>query len=383
MSVRVAALGLVLSVAVPAQAAEPVRVSQGVFVRGDGSRFEWRGITAFRLAELVASGREREAAAYLAWGKTQHLTVVRVLAMAQVAFPLPPDKGRAAMARLLPLAASHGIAVEIVALADTASYQFDIEGHVRDLGRLCQREGLCTLEIANEPYHGTQDPRLHDRSFLAGLRRAVPAEVPVALGAGNSGAESGGADYVTVHFPRERGWGHVAALADGAPLRARFKAPVVNDEPIGAAEAVVDGRRDADPERFRAAALLAIMAGIGSTFHYDGGIHATIPRGRQAMCFAAWNSAWTELPDQELTDFHPLGPSDPLTVRGAAHAWVARVGSEVVVLAVGLPNATAVAAKEGWTIKRARRWAGSGLWRLVTKTTGARPLRSAAPRATP
>ena len=72
----------------------------------------------------------------------------------------------------------------------------------------------------------------------------------MALGAGNSGAESGGGDYVTVHFGRDREWGHVVALAEGAALRTQFKAPVVNDEPIGAAEAVVDGRRDASPSAF-------------------------------------------------------------------------------------------------------------------------------------
>jgi len=382
MILRLAVLSLVLLVPLRAQAADPLRIAQGAFVRGDGSRFEWRGVTAFRLAEMVASGRERDARAYLAWAQSQQLTVVRVLAMARNAFELPPDKGRAAMARLLPLAASHQIAVEIVALADTGSYQFDLEAHVRDLGQLCLREGLCTVEIANEPYHGTQDPKLHDRNTLVSLRKAVPAEVPVALGAGNSGAESGGGDYVTVHFGRDRGWGHVAALAEGAALVAKFKAPVVNDEPIGAAEAVVDGRRDASPERFRAAGLLAIMAGMGSTFHYDGGIHATIPQGRQAACFTAWRSAWTLLPPGPMTEFRAIGPSDPLTLQGAEHAWIARAGSESVVLAVGFPATTPAAAAKGWTIRSVRRWTGSGLWRL-TPTGAAAPKRAPGSRATP
>jgi hypothetical protein len=381
MHLGIAALCLILAVPAHVRAAEPLRVSQGAFVRGDGARFDWRGVTAFRLAELIAAGREQDARAYLAWGKAQQVTVVRVLAMAHNAFQLPPDKGRAAMARLLPLAASHGIAVEIVALADTASYQFDLEGHVRELGQLCAREGLCTVEIANEPYHGTQDPKLHDRSFLARLRTVVPADVPVALGAGNSGEESGGGDYVTVHFPRERDWGHVAALAEGAALRAKLKAPLVNDEPIGAAEAAVDGRRDASPERFRAAALVATMAGVGSTFHYDGGIHAKIPEGRQAMCFAAWISAWTLLPSGPLTDFRELAATDPLTVKGAAHAWVARAGADTIVLAIGLPASAPVSAATGWTITSARRWTGSGLWRL--SPTGERPRKSSALRARP
>ena len=67
----------------PAEAAAPLRVSGERFVKADGTPFEWRGVTAFRLAELVAAGRERDADAYLAWAQSQKLTIVRVLTMAQ------------------------------------------------------------------------------------------------------------------------------------------------------------------------------------------------------------------------------------------------------------------------------------------------------------
>jgi hypothetical protein len=189
--------------------------------------------------------------------------------------------------------------------------------------------------------------------------------VLVALGAGTSGGDSGGADYVTAHFPRERDWGHVAALAEGAVLRTTSHAPVVNDEPIGAAEQSVAGRRDASPERFRAAALLSILTGMGATFHYDGGIHATIPHGQQALCFAAWRSAWTLLPGTPLTEFRELGPSDPLVITGAVgRAWIARAGSDVWVLAVGVPSGVPASAAPAWVIRSARRWPSSALWEL-------------------
>jgi hypothetical protein len=71
---------------------------------------------------------------------------------------------------------------------------------------------------------------------------------------------------------------------------------VVSDEPIGAAPAVIAGRRDSDPDRFRAAALLSRLAGVGATFHYEQGLQATIPTGQEARCFEAWNEAWTLLP---------------------------------------------------------------------------------------
>ena len=201
--------------------------------------------------------------------------------MAHNLFELPPDRGRAAMARLLTMAAARGLAIEIVALADTASFQFDIDAHVRELGQICARAGLCTIEIANEPIHATQDRRVHDPKYLAALRRLIPADVPCSLGLGTAGDAPGAGDYVTAHFPRDDGWKHVAALAEGFALRQRFKAPVINDEPIGAATQAVPGSRDADPERFRAAALLSQMAGLGATFHYDGGLQAIIPAGHE------------------------------------------------------------------------------------------------------
>ena len=104
---------------------------------------------------------------------------------------------------------------------------------------------------------------------------------------------------MTWHSPRESGsggWGHVLALAEGAKLLSRWKKPIVSDEPIGAGPALQPGRRDNLPARFRAAALLTRLVGMGATFHYEGGIQATIPAGAELACFNAWNEAWALLP---------------------------------------------------------------------------------------
>ena len=64
--------------AVVKQAEGHLKVSGTRFLNPDGSVFQWRGISAFRLLELVAHGREAEAEAYLKWAASKQLTVVRV-----------------------------------------------------------------------------------------------------------------------------------------------------------------------------------------------------------------------------------------------------------------------------------------------------------------
>ncbi|HUF24921.1 MAG TPA: hypothetical protein VMN81_12390 [Vicinamibacterales bacterium] len=265
------------------------------FVRPDGTAFEWRGITAFMLVELVASGNEAEAAAYLDWAAANGVTVVRVLTMAHHLFRLTPADGLRALPRLLELAAERGVHVEVVALADTEEHVVDLDAHVAAIGNIAAAHPNAFVEIANEPFHETQVPALHDRDTLARLATAVPNEVVVALGAGALD-NSGGGDYVTVHTPRGTPWEHVTALAEGRALVTKYGRPVVSDEPVGAAAELRPGARDNSPERFRAAALLTRMTGMYATFHYEGGLQARIPEGIEAECFKAWSEAWTLLP---------------------------------------------------------------------------------------
>lgn len=275
--------------AAPAAAGPLLRVQGTHFVRADGTAFEWRGITAFRLLELVAHGRERDAEAYLRWAAAQQLTVVRVLAMARVLFTLSPSDGEEALPRLLEHAARQGIVVEVVALADTASYDIDLAAHVRAVGRICRAQGNCAIEIANEPYHPTQSGQVHDRPFLRRLRREIPVEIPVSLGTLDDEGELAAGDYVTWHSPREGDW--PAKLREGARLLRRFGKPVVADEPMGAATRAIRGRRDNVPEHFARAAKICRELGLGATFHYESGLQAARPDAAERRCLAAWLSA--------------------------------------------------------------------------------------------
>ena len=193
----------------------PLRIDGTAFVDAAGKPFAWRGVSAFRLAEMISAGKEPEVIRYLDWMASERLTVARVLLMARHLFELTPEAGRAALPRLLDLAKARGIAVEAVALADTEGLTLDYDGHVQQVGRIALEKGNAFVEIANEPGHATQDRRLHDPATVKRLAELLPTGVLRALGSAEYDDRYAAGDYATFHFPRRPEWGHVVSLADG------------------------------------------------------------------------------------------------------------------------------------------------------------------------
>ena len=336
----------------------------GTSFQQSGGSFQWRGISAFRLLEQIAHGRSADAEAFLDWASSQKLTVVRVLAMAHHLFRLHPDEGRAALPRLLEMAASRGLYVEIVALADTEAVTVDFDAQIKAIGEIAAKYPNTLVEIANEPGHQTQHAGLHLADRVEKLASLIPEPVPVALGSVEYGDGFAAGDYVTTHLPRdpgEDGWGHVRSLATGAELIERWKKPVISDEPIGAAHKYVRGRRDNDPARFRAAALLTRLTGMGSTFHYEGGLQATIPAAEELACFNAWNEAWTLLPPgvEQQGRLEVVGSGSNAEYRrlGDREGWV-----------LMLPPVRDPQPVAGWKIAESHRLDGVMLVRLIRES---------------
>ena len=263
-----------------------LRPSGTRFLKPDGSVFHWRGISAFRLLEFVAHGREKDADAYLCWAAAKRLNVVRVFAMADGIFQLTPEDGLRALPRLLDMARRHGIYVEVVAFTGTSVIEVDRAAFVKAIAAICARHSNALLELANEPGHPTQAREMHDAAHLQSLLPLVPKGVPVALGSVEYHDGFAAGTYVTWHSPRGGDW--VRRIQEGAALLKKFRKPVINDEPIGAANVAVPGRRDNDPARFRAAAAAMRRAGLGATFHYDGGIQTRMPTKGELACLDAW-----------------------------------------------------------------------------------------------
>jgi hypothetical protein len=309
----------------------------------------------------MARGEDLEVEEFLSWASSQDLTVVRVLSMAQHLFQLSPEEGRKALPRLLERAAAYGLYVEVVALADTAAVQADLDRHVKLVGDIAAHYPNAIVEIANEPGHPTQRPDVHTPERLTKLASSIPGDVVIALGSIEYGDGFAAGDYVTTHLPRDEGgdeWDHVRAVAGGASLIWRFKKPVVSDEPIGAAAEYSRGRRDNDPARFRAAALLTRLAGMGATFHYEGGLHGRSPQGRELKCFQAWNEAWTLLPATvESEGKFEVVRRDEYRRLGTREGWV-----------LLLPTLKEITALDGWSVTERRDLGGATLVRVSRKS---------------
>jgi hypothetical protein len=251
-------------------------------------------VTAFALLEQIAHGRRGDADVYMRWAQETGFNLVRVLAMADGLFRLPPEEGIRHMPTLFEMAADRGLYVEIVALADTASYRMDPAGlraQAAAVGRLAAGHSNVVVQIANEHHHPTQSRELHDAAVLAELGRLIPRHV---LHTESAAAEDTAAQpqgmYITRHLSRS---GSPARTIERVQLLGGLAVeagkPMVSGEPIGAAERDEPGRRLSDPEFFRELARRTSAAGLaGGTFHCEDGLHARIPGPVQQACARAW-----------------------------------------------------------------------------------------------
>lgn len=271
-----------------------VRVAGRRFVTEQGLPFTWRGATGFRAIEKVARGQQTEVTRFFNVLADHGVTVVRVLAMARHLFELPPDTGARALGDTLDLARRAGLYLEVVGLADTASYDFDRRAFISELGATCDTAGNAFLELANEPVHDTQARDVGDAAYLRDLRTLVPRTVPVALGAAHGDDDESrtfiGGDYVTVHGARgdgDGGWRFIRHTNEQRALCEEIGKPVVNDEP----------KRDdlAEDKQLAMAALCRIM-GLGDTFHFAAGLHAVPPSGEELAALAARQRGWDLVP---------------------------------------------------------------------------------------
>ena len=357
----------------------PLRACGRALCAGD-SRFQWRGVTAFGLAASIAAGRTDKARAFMDWAHHTGFNVLRVLAMLPNGgwLDLAPGDGRRVLPQVFAMARERGMYVQIVALANTneksgryASASF-LQEQAREIGRLCAAAGNCVLELANEPYHGSQ-ARLNDPVLMARLQEQAPPGLPTTWGAGESNRwrSMAGGTFVVVHLPRSGDrWARVARIRDLEALSAATGKFVVDNEPIGAAEAPEHNRRDSAPEAFFAQGALSRIAEVGSTFHCQDCLRAEVPGPIQQRCAEAFVKGRSTVPETVTVTFAD-GASTPLPVTlgagqqgrvfsgvAANRSWTVRLG--------GAANQPALRWQDGWRPEqRVEAFSGIEVWTAV------------------
>lgn len=334
----------------------------------EGKPFVWRFATGMRLVDHVADGNEDAAVAFLDWAQTAGFNGVRVLSSLCCWFDLTPADGQRALPRLLELAQARGLYLEVVALAGTKPLGLDqaaMASHVRAVGLICEASPACAaIELVNENAHDSQQGVLTDLAFLKTLRGLVAASVPVSLGSNCCGQSDekviyDGGDYVTVHTDRSRPtWDRTRHVRELETVSANSHKYVVDDEPIGANEVDVSGRRSANPNEFYGLGVLSRVFSVGATFHCEACLNATLPGPVQTDAANAFVSGTQIVADDVRLHFENAGwTTSPVKGAhfagyGAADATVraySGIGAVSILALIGVTGDPKVEYQGGWS----------------------------------
>jgi type VI secretion system secreted protein VgrG len=296
----------ILAPATPAsQAAAPAAAAAGTAqLRGklvaDGRIFRDAAGRIFRpvfASTLTGLAPGKNALAMLDWVRSAGFNGVRVFAGALTWAGQTADGARAALPGFLNAAAERGLYVEVTCLTDTGKAPFDKSRHLQEIAAIVKTMPHVLIEIANEFFHDTQDRDVHDPGWLRqqiGIFRE--GGHPVAIGAPHEDEPSEGrwdgtgGNYGTAHLDRGRDkWNQVRRVREIEACSDAGKFPVLNNEPIGAAEPGTPGQRRNDPEFFFTLGALNRLFEVGGVFHFQDGLHCNVPVGGvQQKCAEAF-----------------------------------------------------------------------------------------------
>lgn len=322
----------------------------------DGRFFTAGGTTLrplFTSGLALLSRSEPERGAFLDEARALGFNGVRVFAGALAWAKQTPDAARARLTSLLDQAARRGLYVEVTAVTDSST-GYDVASHLRQVSAICSAAPNCILEAANEYYHPTQSALVRDPTRLAALARRTIAGPVWALGAPPFDALRNNAwpipagDFITVHLDRGRPfWEQLAHVRALARIGARTGKPVINNEPIGAAEVPEPGRRESDPRFYFALGALSRLFELGVVFHSEDGLNGRPLGPRQRRAAEALVAGFTSIPTDARLAITER--DDSTLVRGASHTFVATDGEGGWSVRLNVTSSAAGRRGGGWT----------------------------------
>lgn len=278
--------------------AGPIRVSDRSFLNAAGT-FRPLFVSSFGTLGQLIHDRTVEARDYMRWAKATGFNGLRFFAGnldwmdGQTA-----GDARQVLPAAMVMARDEELYVEVTALTGTrAAPTIDKPAHVRVCGSACVDAGNGILEVANEPYHSSQDDETHKAENLREWGSLV--SVPFALGAAEideTGPDGvypmAGGSYITIHLRRGQIWFvQMMRVREQENVSAVHRVSVMNGEPVGWDEPdtarVRDGSRLSNPEAFFLLGASSRVMEVGICGHGEHALRSEIPGPNQQACAEA------------------------------------------------------------------------------------------------
>ncbi|HEY9016319.1 MAG TPA: hypothetical protein VIM84_14795, partial [Gemmatimonadales bacterium] len=129
--------------------------------------------------------------------------------------------------------------------------------------------------------------------------------------------------------------------------------PVINDEPMGAAEVAIPGSRSDVPDDFYYFAAVAMLLAGGGTFHSSNGNQSQVWEPVQQACANSFYAAIDAIPADITTGRYTREPFSDLPIQSLGltlRTYARYTDHDAVVVAVRPQGGWSAIAQNGWTI---------------------------------
>jgi hypothetical protein len=257
-----------------------------------------------------------------------------------------------------------GLYVEVTVLTETGR-GYNVDEHCARVRDIISGFNHVTVEVANEYEHATQKL---SRELLIGLGQRYFGNFSWAIGAPEedeptpAGAWNGkGGPYGTAHLDRGRDkWNQCRRVREIEACSAAGRFPVINNEPIGAAEPGTPGQRRTDADFFYCLGALNRLFEVGGVFHFEDGLRINFPIGptqdQCAQAFVRASHVMDSIPER-LTYFNVGHTGSPLAGAtfnegtnspGVCRAYSGVSGNRGFTVLVGLVGDPGLKWANGW-----------------------------------
>ena len=200
--------------------------------------------------------------------------------------------------------------------------------------------------------------RLQQLTGLSGVTMA-----PFAHGAAEDDESDryAGGEFVAVHLSRSRDtWNQVRRVRELLAMSEQTGKPVLNQEPIGADEASIPGKRESDPAfYFTLGALNRLFLGGSGVFHSQSGLMAERLGPNQRRCAEAYLRGARIWPGAHRLDYRNVGHGgSPITAarfnegnmnhEGCTRSYSGLDGESGINVTLGIAGAPGLSWGNGW-----------------------------------